>query len=198
MEANVNTALVVSVLDRDRVGILRDVTAVIADMGANIDGIAQTVMAGYFTVLLTATFAAAQDPEAVRRALEAGIAGGTALVNVRARERDADHRTAPGLRYMLTLIGPDQPGILKRITAFLAERAINIEDWTVGYSGTVVTYIGELSVPARLDIKQLQTECARLMGAIGLSVHIQHENIFRVTNEVGGVGLLLQEYSGAT
>jgi glycine cleavage system transcriptional repressor len=197
MQQNASTALVVSVLDRDRVGILRDITAVVADLGANIDGIAQTVMAGYFTVLLTATFTAPRDPDAVRRALEAGIAGGTALVSVRPRERDAAHRTVPSRRYILTLVGPDRPGILKRVTAFLAERAINIEDWTVGYSGPIVTYVGELSVPARLDIKQLQDECARLMGNIDLSVHIQHENIFRVTSEVGGVSPLLQEDGGA-
>jgi predicted amino acid-binding ACT domain protein len=36
---------VLSVLVSDRVGILRDITAAVADLGANIDGISQTVVA---------------------------------------------------------------------------------------------------------------------------------------------------------
>lgn len=182
---------VISVLVPDRVGILRDITAAVADMGANIDAISQTVVEGYFTLILTAAFPAGTAADTVRAQILARFRPDEASVIVRPYHAAA----APGAggeRYVFTITGVDRPGILKRTAAFFADKNINVEDWFVGFENTSVTHIGEISVPSRLDIKQLQDEFACLLSAWGLSGSIQHENIFRVTNEVGSVQPLLR------
>ena len=71
---------VVSVLVADRVGILRDITGALADMGARIDGISQTVEAGYFTVILTASFDDKVSMEEIRNSIVQNFSADEAAV----------------------------------------------------------------------------------------------------------------------
>jgi glycine cleavage system transcriptional repressor len=185
----------VQVLLKDRVGILRDVTTATANMGGNIIAISQTVVSDYFTVTFVAAFDSDPGLDRVREGMLASLPDDHASVIVTPFEgavNGARARTA-GDYYIVTLIGNDRPGILKTITTFLADQGINIEDWTVAFDGPGVTHIGEVRIPGHLDIKQVQDECRRLMTPLGLTAHIQHENIFRATNELGRISLLLME-----
>lgn len=183
---------VISVLISDRVGILRDITSAVADLDANIDGISQTVVAGYFTVILTATFPRKPTADTIRHAIEANFGTGEASVVVRPyRAPRSNTRAVESAPHVVTLSGKDRPGILKAVTAFLASRGVNIEDWFVQFQGPNVTHIGEVTVPDQLDIQQLQSELRQIASQLGLSSGIQHENIFRVTNEVGPISTFL-------
>lgn len=183
---------VVSVLVSDRVGVLRDITTAVSDMGANIDGISQTVVEGYFTVILTATFKKPQQPNAIARAIEENFRRDEASVVVRPYNRPSPElHTVDGETYVLTLSGRDRPGILKTVTTFLASRGINVEDWYVEFRGAHVTHMGEVTVPAALDIQQVKDELRRAVAPLKLDSDLQHENIFRATNEVGPIKSLL-------
>lgn len=185
---------VISVLIADRVGILRDVTSALTDLGANIDGISQTVVRGYFTVILTASFAAPISADAVESAIAGNFRKGEASIVVRPYDPKAEARApARGDLYIITVTGRDRAGILKAATAFLASKGINIEDWYVIFEDSHVTHIGEITVPDKLDIKQVQDEFGQLMDAMELRTYIQHDNIFRATNEVGPIKVLLSE-----
>jgi glycine cleavage system transcriptional repressor len=161
-------------------------------MGANIDGISQTVVEGYFTVILTAAFRAAVPPDDIRGAILRNFAGNEASVVVIPHDaRRAARRPVRGDRYVVTITGRDQPGILKAVTAFLAEKGINIEDWHVDFGRAGVTQIGEITVPTLLDIKQLQDDFRQALAPLNLTSCIQHENIFRATNEVTAIRSML-------
>ena len=194
MSDETSDRLVITVLVPDRVGILRDIVAPLTDMGANIDGISQTVVGGYFTVILTATYETPQSPLDVARAILRDFPAGEASVVVRPHTK-AVHPSLPagGDRYVVTITGPDRRGILKSVTIFLAAKSINIEDWYFEYQQQRVTHIGEITVPDRLDIKQVQDEFRQMLAGVGMTASIQHENIFRATNEIGAVRPLLRE-----
>jgi predicted amino acid-binding ACT domain protein len=185
---------VISVLIRDRVGILRDITSAVTNMGANIDGISQTVVAGYFTVTLTATFLANRDPDEISRRVVENFVKDEVSVVVRPYEGLPAARPAvEGDGYIVIVTGKDREGILKAITTFMASKGINIEDWQVEFDGKDVRHIGEITVPAVLDIKQMQDEFRRILTPMKLSCYMQHENIFRATNEIGPIKSLLGE-----
>jgi len=189
---------VLSVLVPDRVGILRDISTAVAGLGANIDGISQTVTAGYFTVILTVTLDKSTSAETVREAVTAAFPAGEASVIVRdhgRRAARAPHRNTD--RYVFTARGPDRRGILKAVTTYLAEKGINIEDWYVSFEGENVTHVGEVSVPSILDIQQVKSDLQQRLSPFGLTVGFQHENIFRVTHEVGAVRPLIVGKSNA-
>ncbi len=182
------TRFVISVLVPDRAGILRDATTAVTDMGANIDGITQTVVEGYFTVLLTATFDREYSIEDVRRRMDRAFEGQQASIVILPYDSSKTARPpVEGETYIVTITGTDQPGTMKKVTTFLAERGINIEDWEVRWNGTQVTNIGQVTVPAHLDIKQLQHDFHHLTASIPLESGIQHENIFRAISEVGPI-----------
>lgn len=185
----------VSVLIPDRVGILRDIASAVAELGGNIFGISQTVVAGNFTVALAAEFPAAVPPERVREAIRTRFPPDEASVAVR---RHKDHRPA-GLRrddgdlFIVTLSGPDRPGILQAVTEFLADRGINIEDWRVVFDPHGVTQVGEVTMPRHLDLKQVQDDLRQTLKPLAQASSLQQVNIFRATNEIGPIKHLLGE-----
>lgn len=196
--ADKKTRYVVSVLIPDRVGILKAMTSAITDRGGNIDGISQTVVQGYFTVILTATFDQAVGADAIRCAIARNLEQGEAEITVREFSGAMHKRPrVNGDRYILTVTGKEQKGILKCVTGFLADKGINVEDLFFEIRGPLVTHVGELTVPGRLDIKQIQDELRELLSTMELTATMQHENLFRATNEVGPLSRLLREKSDA-
>jgi predicted amino acid-binding ACT domain protein len=182
---------VISVVVPDRVGILRDISAAVSDLGANIDGISQTVVEGYFTVLLTATFKTASSADDVAASIRRRFEADEASVTVRPHVKAPAAPCAGGERFILTMTGKDGPGILRAVTAFLAERRINIEDWFVSFEGPNVTHIGEVTLPGRLEVQQLQADLSRAMARLDMQAHVHHENIFRATNDIGPINRLI-------
>lgn len=195
--ANGACSYVISVLVADRVGILKEITTALAAMGADITGISQTVVQGYFTVILVARFEAEQRLDAIRSAISNRFPDSEASVLVREFDPSA-RKPVAGERYVLTMSGREQPGILKTVTSFLAEKGINVEDLYFRIDGERVTHVGEVTVPKPLDIKQLQDELRALLEPMGLGGSLQHENIFRVTHEVDAVRAMIKESSRAS
>lgn len=176
---------VISLLASDRIGILKALTSAVSDLGGNIDGMSQTVIHGYFTVILTVTFDNSCSQEQIREAVQNNFAPGEVSVVIRPYvDTPPPAQTARSERYILTLTGKDRPGILKMVTGYLADSHINIEDYYFTIQGEDVTHIGELSVPADTDIKQLQKELQFLVSSIGLVATLQHEFLFRAANDI--------------
>ncbi|OVE75052.1 hypothetical protein BVX97_05755 [bacterium E08(2017)] len=184
---------VISVMVADRAGIMRGITSAITDLGANIDDISQTVVEGYFSVILTATFDAEKDSDQIKAAVEANFPPDELSIVVKSCEDMPEPvEITGGERYVMVITGPDRPGILKKATGFLADRSINIEDWSCQLDEGKVVYIGELTVPAGIDVRQLQTDLKREMSSMDMYATIRHENIFRATNEVVPIRSLLR------
>lgn len=185
---------VVAVLVADRTGIIRDVASAVTDLGGNIDGVRQTVVEGWFSITLTAAFPVRRTAAVLRAAIAGRFGRGEAEVVVRpfvAVRRPAG--MVRGQPYVLCLTGPDRPGILKRAATWLAGQGINVEDFEYQLDGRIVTYIGHLTVPRRRSIRPLQAELRDLMSAIGMRATLQHQNIFRATNEIGPIRGLIEE-----
>ena len=184
--------VVITLLVPDRIGILCEITSTVTDLGADIESISQTVVAGYFTVTLVASFSTVKDGGTVSDSIRKRFGGDTSVIGVVPYTPPAVN-VSSGEHYVVTLMGPDQPGILKTATSFLASRRINIDDWYLILSPPDVTHVGEITVPSTLDFGHLQNELAMTMRVIGITASIQHENIFRATNEIGPIKSLLTE-----
>jgi len=182
---------VISVLIADRPGILQDVTAAVTELGANIDGIRQTVVAGYFTVMLTASLPTQISATDVQQRMLKSFPSGDASITVVEYDLTRAQKNSKSERYMVTLTGDDHTGILQAVTKFFAERNINIEDWNVEFSGSHITHVGQISVPELLDVHQVQIEFRHLAQKLQLKAGMQHEGIFRAITEIGPIRSLL-------
>src|SRR5512145_3541680 len=78
-----NTAqehFVISIISRDHVGIIYEVSKALSDLSGNIADVRQSVLCGYFTMILLASFPAGVTQRAIERKLaEADAHSETAL-----------------------------------------------------------------------------------------------------------------------
>lgn len=89
------------------------------------------------------------------------------------------------MRAVVTVVGKDKTGIIAQISAFLAERGVNILDisQTILEEYFTMIMIVDLSGSAT-QLSVLADECAAMGKKIGMSIHIQHEEIFNAMHSV--------------
>ena len=89
------------------------------------------------------------------------------------------------MRAVVTVTGTDRMGIIAKISAFLAERNVNIEDISQTILGDkfAMNMIVDTS-ESKEDIAQLARDCEEMGRTIGMSVRIQHEDIFNAMHNV--------------
>lgn len=178
---------IVTVMARDRVGIVRDVSVAVAGLGGNLTHVSQTVMRGYFTLIVSAGMPDDRTELEIRQAIERKGEVGELVVNVRPFVEAAESEACPCEHFTLTLRGSDQPGIISRVTTYLADQSINIDDfWAYALDGMFVMLV-QVSIPIGVNVEHVQSELEQLGRESDLIVHLQHENIFRVTSEIGPV-----------
>lgn len=181
---------VITVMARDRVGIVAGVAKAIARLGGDVSSMSQTVMRGYFTIIVTATFTAPQDLKALRQAVASS--GEPGELEVGAKEWHPAAESEPVVddtdTFVLSIIGRQRPGVAAAITGFLASRNINIIDLYSYVDDGQLVIISMVMVSRSLDIGQLQIDLENLFKKSGMSVRFQHENIFVATNRVDFLG----------
>ncbi|MEW6443831.1 MAG: ACT domain-containing protein [bacterium] len=177
---------VISVMSRDRVGIVAAVSRAIYGLEGNIDSISQTVLRGYFALILSAEFPRAHALEEIQRAIVESAGPGELAVSVKEKDPDSDRVPVvkDGEPFVLTLVVKDRSGILSRSSSYLGSRNINITDLYAETRGDRFVVIGQLMVPREHDIRQIQIDLEALWKDRDIRVSLQHENIFVATNEI--------------
>lgn len=89
------------------------------------------------------------------------------------------------MRAVVTVTGKDNKGIIAKVSGFLAEKKVNIEDisQTILQDFFAMIMLVDLS-EATDSISELAKECADLGREIGMSIYIQHEDIFNAMHSI--------------
>lgn len=86
---------------------------------------------------------------------------------------------------VVTVTGKDKKGIIARVSNFLAEKNANIEDISQTILGEYFAMIMLVDISGiREELSVLAAECAQMGREIGMSVHLQHEDIFKAMHNV--------------
>ncbi len=177
---------VVNVVADDRPGIVAAVSKAIEQLGGNIDACSQTVLGGYFTLIMIVSFPEQLDPEAIAESIKKADTSGRGYdVVVRPTISPDEFVDRPESdRFVITAFGKDQPGIVRRFSEYLAGKDINIVDLYGDHSGDEFVLIGQLEIPKSWDIRMLQADLEQIGQELGFTVKLQHENIFVATNQL--------------
>jgi glycine cleavage system transcriptional repressor len=178
---------IVSVMVKDRVGIVADISRALAGLGGNITDLSQTLLRGYFTLIISVETPPTVSADQVRDAVTQAGGPGEFGVWVKPYEPKEPVAAPQTERFVLSTRGRDKPGIIARVTGYLGGQRINIEDFYAHVVAGDLLMVLHVSVPSELNIHQVQHDIEQVGLEFGLTVHLQHENIFRVTNEVGAV-----------
>ncbi|MBQ9713747.1 MAG: ACT domain-containing protein [Clostridia bacterium] len=89
------------------------------------------------------------------------------------------------MRAVVTVTGKDKKGIIAKVSSFLAEKGVNIEDISQTVLGEyfAMIMIADMS-EAKQELSALAKECAELGKQIGMSIYMQHEDIFNAMHNV--------------
>jgi len=86
---------------------------------------------------------------------------------------------------IITVVGNDKVGIIARVSAFLAERNINIEDisQTILSGNFVMMMMVDLSSGTQ-PMDTVKTELSTLGDNLGVSISMMHEKVFSAMHRI--------------
>jgi len=86
---------------------------------------------------------------------------------------------------IITVVGNDKVGIIARVSAFLAERNINIEDisQTILSGNFVMMMMVDLSAGTQ-PMDTIKTELSALGDTLGVSISMMHEKVFSAMHRI--------------
>jgi ACT domain-containing protein len=86
---------------------------------------------------------------------------------------------------IITVVGADKVGIIAKVSVFLAERNINIEDisQTILSGNFVMMMMIDLSGSSKA-LDAVKTELAALGESMGVSISIMHEKVFSAMHRI--------------
>ena len=180
----------VSVMGHDRPGIVAAVATVLFENACNIEALSQTVLMGQFAMIVVAAPLKGADAARLHKDLEALAKAMDLEIHIRtiSPEEKLPFPVQETEHFVITVRGADRPGLVAAITAILAEQGINITRLgaEVVPVGQQLDYIQiyEVDIPKQLDCALIQSTL-RVRGAeIGVTVDMQHGDIFRAMNQI--------------
>ncbi|MDR2363762.1 MAG: ACT domain-containing protein [Spirochaetaceae bacterium] len=86
---------------------------------------------------------------------------------------------------IITVVGTDHVGIIARISAFLAERNINIEDisQTILKGNFVMVMMVDLS-RGSVSLEKIKEELGEIEKVMKVSISIMHERVFSAMHRI--------------
>jgi ACT domain-containing protein len=86
---------------------------------------------------------------------------------------------------IITVVGNDKVGIIAKVSAFLAQRDINIEDisQTVLSGNFIMIMMVNLSLCSK-DLKEVKQELTELGETLNVSISLMHEKVFSEMHRV--------------
>ena len=86
---------------------------------------------------------------------------------------------------IITVVGTDKVGIIAKVSAFLAERNINIEDisQTILQGNFVMVMMVDLSSSSKA-LEEVKRELADLGERVNVSISLMHEKVFSAMHRI--------------
>lgn len=173
-------------MTRDRVGIVADVTAALQRLDGNLADLSQSVLRGYFTMIVLASFPDEITEERIRCTFETISEDDPFEVGVRAVSAPLPEEPATSAnRYVLTVTGPDRIGFVAAVSRELLRWNVNIVDIaSTVREGRYFMFL-LLDRPEHLAMGDFRAGLDAATAPLGASYQLQHDDIFRATNEIG-------------
>ncbi|MEN8200156.1 MAG: ACT domain-containing protein, partial [Thermodesulfobacteriota bacterium] len=180
--------LVISVMSKDRPGIIADITGVILNLGGDLADLNQSVLGGYFSMILVAEFddgVTAEDLMAGFSHIDSDTRIEAAIMALEVGGLEGEKEKLPVETYVVTVQAENRKGLVKIMGDFFNIRNINVLDLETVREEELYTMIFQVDLSGVASMKTLREELTVFAGAEGLDLVLQHNDIFKATHEVG-------------
>ena len=168
----------VTVISKDRPGIVADISEVLFRLGCNLEDSSCTMLGGDFAMILVVSH---EKPFTKARLVDEFklLHERTGLV-VHVRTLAADEVRPvreEGELCLVSVYGSDQPGIVYRVTRELAERGVNIADLNTKLIGTqeepVYVLMLEALLPAGMGVEEIASVLEKLKKELNVEISVR-------------------------
>jgi glycine cleavage system transcriptional repressor len=180
---------IISVLGKDRPGIIAAVTRILFEADCNIENVSQTILQNEFSGIFIVSVPDALSADELHRRLEADLSS----MGLHVVEKPIDDTPSQGGHgssepFVVTTKGPDRKGLVAAITAIMAAHRVNVTNLLAVFKGgddpNANIMIYEVDVPADADQQALRSELHATAVELALDISIQHKRIFEAINRI--------------
>ena len=181
-----STQMIISVMSKDRTGIVADITGAVYELGGDLADLNQSTLGGYLTMILFATFDEDVSPDMLMIKIDAIDSPTTLDVVARTITTAPDPALSelPPKTYIMTTQGPNRKGLVYGVSSFCFEHDINILDLATTIKEDIYTMVLQLDLSRVKSIVEVRDALADYARDQGLQIVLQHHDLFKVTNEI--------------
>ena len=178
---------VISIMCRDRVGLVYEISNAISELKGNIADLRQSVLCGYFTMILLASFPQDVNKRAIERKFAEVDSKSETVIDVAVEKTEEPPVSSTPMSentYVLTATGSNRIGLVATVASFCARNHINILDLSTTVSDGAYIMILLIDLDDRSAFGQVRTELLQYAQEHDLKVVLQHHDIFKAVNEI--------------
>ena len=170
---------ILTVLGKDRAGIIAGVTEILFRRGCNLEDISMTVLEGEFAMMMVVCLKAGDKKkvEADLAKLQRNKGLDFFWKDLKGKRFRGEIRPKGVKTYFVSAIGADRTGIVFKVSRFLADRGVNITDLNskiLGSGGkTLYAMILEADIPAKLNIFKIEAALKRLAQSLKIEISLR-------------------------
>ncbi|MBN2033489.1 MAG: ACT domain-containing protein [Deltaproteobacteria bacterium] len=180
---------IISILGRDRPGIVAAVARTLTEHMCNIENVTQTMLQNEFAGIFIVTM-----PEGMSAAdLHGRMVSSLSALELHVYSKpceggDEDCATEKLEPFVITTKGPDRKGLVAGISEEIARHGVNITNLQAVFKGgndpgeNIMIY--EVDLPATFDVRTFTRDLRAKAEALSLEISIQHRNIFEALHRV--------------
>jgi glycine cleavage system transcriptional repressor len=178
--------IVLSVLSKDHPGIIADVANVIYELHGDLADMSQSVLNGFFSMIVIAQFDKNITIEDITKKLSA-VKSTSALefivkeINLESIDYKEEYPTDV---YVVTGQGKNRTGLVASIATFCRNHKINIIDYDTKLSNDIYSMILEIDLSKSESAETIHAELEKMAEELGLKIVMQHKNLFETVNEI--------------
>ena len=181
--------VILSILGRDRPGIVAAVSRALFEQNCNIENVSQTMLQNEFAGIFIASMPKGMTHETLHQGLTAKLS--VLGLHVYAKPCEApsfDDACKQCERFIITTKGPDRKGLVADMSGIIARFGVNITNMQAVFKGgddpSDNLMIYEVDVPLAIDQQALTRELRAKAEALHLDISIQHRNIFETLHRI--------------
>jgi len=169
----------VSVMGKDRPGIVAEVSKVLYEFGFNIEDSTCTILSGQFAMILVVFHERLKEVAEVSPSFDAVRQGMGLQVTIHSlkAEEVVHEKSFSGRPHIISVYGADRPGIVYSVARELAQRKVNITDLNTQVVGSkerpVYVMVLEVDIPESVDRKELDGVFERIKKELGVSISVR-------------------------
>jgi len=181
--------VILSILGRDRPGIVAAVARVLFEQGCNIENVSQAMLQSEFAGIFIVSLPHGLPVETLHEALFKRLSVVGLHVYTKPCEPPQEAGTAkPSEPFVITTRGPDRKGLVADISQVIASYGANITNLQAVFKGgndpedNLMIY--EVDVPLAIDPQALARDLRAKAEVLHLDINIQHRHIFETLHRI--------------